>query len=267
MESWQIMSLQLYADFLTGVGQLAGKMHLEIDLSANSVQVPRWRLLVAITDRVKDKLDGMCKNGIIELVTESSLQFLRCSICQNGMELWASVSTQNILMPPWNPVPTSCRSSAMINLSALLTQNKVPIACVYMPSPLFIVHCSNDRDIFVLEWVQCMTFCQAKLHQKILTVKGVACIADDFLVYSCGDNVKKAWVNPDNHLTALLTRCKKLGFISTKRIYRWISSPRSLWGINWRRMACVLTSKRLKQSWRCRRQMIDRLDCLGWQYF
>ena len=64
--------LEHYADLFTGVGRLEGEVHLEVDPTAKPVQMPPRRLPVAIKDRVKQELDRMCANGIIEPVTEPS---------------------------------------------------------------------------------------------------------------------------------------------------------------------------------------------------
>ena len=47
-------------------------MHLDIDPTAKPVQMPPRRLPIPIKDEVKRELDEMCKNNIIEPVTESS---------------------------------------------------------------------------------------------------------------------------------------------------------------------------------------------------
>jgi hypothetical protein len=64
--------LKQYADIITGVGQLDGKIHLKIDPAATPVQMPPRRLPVAIKERVELELDAMCWNGITEPVTEPS---------------------------------------------------------------------------------------------------------------------------------------------------------------------------------------------------
>ena len=64
--------IELYADLFDGVRVLDGEVHLEVDLTAPPVQMPPRRLPLAIKDGVKAELDEMCRNGIIELVSEAS---------------------------------------------------------------------------------------------------------------------------------------------------------------------------------------------------
>ena len=61
-----------YADLFSGVGLLEGDVHLEVDPSVPPVQMPPRKLPVAIRDRVKDELDRLCREDIIEPVTEPS---------------------------------------------------------------------------------------------------------------------------------------------------------------------------------------------------
>lgn len=64
--------LETYSDVFSGVGLLPGEIHLEIDDSVPPVQMPPRRLAVPIRDIVKQELETMCRNGIIEPVTEPS---------------------------------------------------------------------------------------------------------------------------------------------------------------------------------------------------
>ena len=47
--------------------------------------------------------------------------------------------------------------------------------------------------------------------EHLLDWKKIACIADDILVYGCGNNVEEAAVDHDKKLAALLNRCRMAG--------------------------------------------------------
>ena len=47
------------------------------------------------------------------------------------------------------------------------------------------------------------------MHQIIEGLKGVASIADDMLVYGCGDTDKEALRDHDKNMIALLNRCRE----------------------------------------------------------
>jgi len=50
---------------------------------------------------------------------------------------------------------------------------------------------------------------QARMHQLLERLLGVACIADDILVYGCGDTVEEALADHNNRMIALLDRCRE----------------------------------------------------------
>jgi len=64
--------LETYSDVFSGVGLLNGEIHFEIDDSIPPVQMPSCRLPIPIKDTVKQELEAMCKDGIIEPVTVPS---------------------------------------------------------------------------------------------------------------------------------------------------------------------------------------------------
>ena len=47
------------------------------------------------------------------------------------------------------------------------------------------------------------------MHQVLEGLNGVACIADDFLIYGCGDTVEEATADHDKNMTAFLSRCRE----------------------------------------------------------
>jgi hypothetical protein len=48
----------------------------------------------------------------------------------------------------------------------------------------------------------------SRLHAALIGLKGIACIADDILIYGTGDDVASATINHHNNLIALLDRCR-----------------------------------------------------------
>ena len=50
---------------------------------------------------------------------------------------------------------------------------------------------------------------QRRLHEELSGLSGVACIADDMLVYGCGDTLEQAQKDHDRCLLALLDRCRQ----------------------------------------------------------
>jgi len=47
------------------------------------------------------------------------------------------------------------------------------------------------------------------MNEVLSGLSGVACIADDVLVYGCGSTVAEAQIDHDRNLLALLQRCRE----------------------------------------------------------
>ena len=54
------------------------------------------------------------------------------------------------------------------------------------------------------------------MHEALRGLHGVACIADDVLIYGSGDTVDEAQVDHDKNLIALLKRCREMGICLNK---------------------------------------------------
>ena len=49
-----------------------------------------------------------------------------------------------------------------------------------------------------------------KMHEALSGLSGIECIADDVLIYGCGDTVSEATRDHDRNLIALLDRCREM---------------------------------------------------------
>jgi len=54
-----------------------------------------------------------------------------------------------------------------------------------------------------------LKFFQAKIQETLLGLPGVACTADNILIYGCSDTTEEAERNHDMNMIALLERCRK----------------------------------------------------------
>ena len=52
---------------------------------------------------------------------------------------------------------------------------------------------------------------QRRLHDVLIGLRGISCIADDILVYGCGETTELASIDHDKNLRALLERCRECG--------------------------------------------------------
>ena len=191
--------VQQYVDLFTGVGRLHGEVHLEVDPSAKPVQMPPRRLPLPLKERVKQELDELCKNDIIEPVTQPSEWVSplfvvhkpngRLRICIDPKHLNAALKRSVYMMPTIDdilPELTKARVFSTVDVaqafnhlcldreSAALTTFETPFGRYRWKRLCFGI--ITAPEIF-----------QAKMHQVIGGLKGVASIADDMLVYGCSD--------------------------------------------------------------------------------
>jgi len=211
--------LENYADLFTGVGCLEGEVHLEIYPTLKPV--PQRRLPIPIRDRVKAELDSLCKDTLIEPVTEptpwvSALLVVQkpngdLRICIDPKHLNAALKRSIYMMPTIEDVlPQLSKAKIYSTLdatkgfnhlvldseSSALTTFETPFGRYRWRRLCFGV--SPAPEIF-----------QARMHQVLGALKGVACIADDILVYGCGDDMEEAQLDHDKNMIALLDRCQQ----------------------------------------------------------
>ena len=213
--------IERYACLFTGVGRLEGDVHLEIDQTAKPVQMAPRRLPIPIKDEVKRELDEMCKNGIIEPVTHASpwVSALlvvhkpndKLRICIDPKYLNAALKRSVYMMPTIEDILPQLSKAKVFSTadathgfnhlclddeSAELTTFETPFGRYRWKRLCFGI--SPAPEIF-----------QARMHQLLEGLSGVACIADDILVYGCGDTVEEALVDHDSNMIALLNRCRE----------------------------------------------------------
>lgn len=210
-----------YADLFTGVGLLDGDVHLEVDPSVPPVKMPPRRLPIPIKQTVKDELDAMCRDGIIEPVTEpsawiSALLVVRkpngkVRLCIDPRPLNKALQRSHYPMPTIDDVlPELSRAKVFSTVDArngfwnlkldtesrALTTFETPFGRYrWIRLPFGI---SPSPEIF-----------QARIHAALTGLKGVACIADDILIYGCGNTLEEAEADHDRKLVALLDRCRE----------------------------------------------------------
>lgn len=210
-----------YADLFTGVGRLEGEVHLEVDPSARPVQMPPRRLPVPLKERVKQELDELCKNDIIEPVTEPSAWVSpllvvqkpngKLRICIDPKHLNAALKRSVYMMPTINDILPEL-SKAKVFSTVDVTQAFTHLCLDRESSALTTFETPFGR----YKWKRlCFGITpapeiyQARMHQIIEGLKGVASIADDMLVYGCGDTDEEALRDHDKNMIALLNRCRE----------------------------------------------------------
>lgn len=213
--------IELYADIFTGVGQVDGEIHLDVDRNVPPVQLPPRRLPIAIKDRVKAELDEMCRNGIIEPVNEPSSWISALLVVHkpnNKLRIAIDPRPLNLALKRCHyPMPT------IDDVLPLLTKAKV-FSTVDVTQGFN--HLRLDRESAALttfqtpfgryRWLRLATgispapeLFQRKMHELLAGLVGVACVADDILCYGCGATLEEARIDHDRNMIALLNRCRE----------------------------------------------------------
>lgn len=209
-----------FHDVFEGYGKMDGKVTLKVDPTVPPVRMPLRKLPVPIKDRVSAELKQLQENGIIAPVTEPTAwlsALLVVSKAQGGVRLCIDPKPLNrALMRDHYSMPTiddilpdltkaKCfttvdTKNAFWHLeldepSSFLTSFQTPFGKFrWLRMPFGI---SPAPEIF-----------QRRMHETLSGLNGVACIADDVLVYGCGDTLEEAQRDHDANVRALLHRCR-----------------------------------------------------------
>ena len=212
-----------YKDLFEGLGEMPGKVHLEVDPGVQPVQMSLRRLPIPIKDKVERELRQMCQDGIIEQVSEPSAWVSallvvakpngRIRICIDPKPLNRALQRSQYRMPTIDDV------------LPLLTNAKV-FSIVDAKNGFWLLKLddqSSKLTTFGTAWGRfkwrrlpfgvspAPEIFQARIHEALEGLMGVACIADDILVFGSGDNLEVAQRDHDRNLIALLDRCREQG--------------------------------------------------------
>ena len=215
--------LSEFADLFDGYGTLPGTVHLVCDETIQPVRVPLRKIPVPIKAKVEKQLRDMKKNDIITEVTGptpwiSALLVVNkpngdVRICIDPKPLNKALQRDHYPMPTIDDVlPKLAKAKIFSTIdaksgfwhckldeeSSKLTTFETPYGKYrWLRMPFGI---SPAPEIF-----------QRLMHEALEGLDGIACIADDILIYGSGDTVAEATRDHDRNLIALLRRCREKG--------------------------------------------------------
>jgi len=212
-----------YADLFDGVGLLEGDVHLEIDPTVPPVQMPLRRIPIGVRDKVAAELQRLEADGIITPVTEPSSWISallavakpdnRIRICIDPKPLNKALKRAQYRMPVIDDVLPQLAGAKIFSTvdvksafwsirldeeSSRLTTFETPFGRYRWCRLPFGI--SPAPEIF-----------QARMHDALSGLKGVACIADDILIAGAGETEAEATIDHNRNLRALLNRCREKG--------------------------------------------------------
>ena len=206
--------------FRSTVGLLAGEHKITIDPAVRPVQHAPRRVPEALRTRLRKELETMEKNGIIERI-EVPTEWINsmvivpktCGlrICLDPRDLNKAVKREKYQLPTIEDVASRLTGAKIFSLldvksgfwhiklteeSSLLTTFHTPFGRYkYKRLPFGI---NSAPEIF-----------QRKMHEVVEGLSGTEVVADDFLIYGCGDTLETAIRDHDVNLRKFLERCRQ----------------------------------------------------------
>ena len=214
--------LKAFPDVFNGdIGTLPGSVRLTIKPDAEPVLRPPKRLPVELRDPVKQELDRLVGVGVLAPVDEPTDWVNQMAIatkrdgslriCIDPRSLNLALKREHYQLPVLDDI--------LPDLSKAKVFSKVDLSHGYW-------HCTLEEESSLLttfstpfgryRWrrlpfglsVSSEIF-QKWLHQALEGLVGVACIADDILIYGIGDTIEDATQDHDRNLTSLFRRCEE----------------------------------------------------------
>lgn len=218
----EINIIHAYADVFCGLGSLEGQYHIKLKEHATPVVHAPRRVPIAIRDEVKLKLDNLVNEGVICSVTEptewvSSMVVAKKAngklrICLDPKDL------NEVILREHYPLPT------IEDVSAKMAQAKT-FSVLDASNGFWQVQLDDNSSYLTTfntpfgryRWRR-MPFgiksapevWQRKMNEIIEGLDGVAVIADDFLVYGCGETQELSNQDHDANLLKFLDRARKV---------------------------------------------------------
>jgi len=215
-----------FGDVFEGYGKLEGKLHLEVDPSVTPVRMPLRKLPLPIKDQVKVELDSMVANGIIAPMDEPSEWISALLVVAKGGPKSGKI---RICIDPKPLNKALLRSHyPMRTIDDILPELRDAKVFTSCDASHAFWHVSLDEPSSKLttfespwgrfKWLR-MPFgispapeaFEKKMQEALSGLDGIACIADDILVFGCGKTVEIATADHDRKLISLLQRCREKG--------------------------------------------------------
>ena len=214
--------LQDFPDvFSDSIGTLPGSVQLTLKPDTEPVLRPPKRLPIELRDQTKQELDRLVLKGVLAPVDEPTEWVNQMAvatkkdgslrICIDPRSLNLALKREHYQLPVLEDI--------LPDLARAKVFSKVDLSHGYW-------HCVLEEDSSALttfstpfgryRWTRLpfgrsvsSEIFQKRLLQALEGLEGIACIADDILIYEVGDTLDEATKDHDKNLTSLLTRCEE----------------------------------------------------------
>lgn len=209
-----------FQDVFNGIGKFAGTVKLEIDKSISPVIQKARRIPVNYLGQLEEELKSLSKMGIIEKVEQhtdwvSNVLLVRkpgsMRICIDPKPLNEALKRPNYQFTTIDEILPSLGKARIFSTvdvkkgfwhveldkdSSLLTTFWTPFGRYRWKRLPFGI--SSAPEIF-----------QMKVFEMTHDLNGVEVMADDILVYGCGDTYEEAYADHNKNMKSLLMRCRE----------------------------------------------------------
>ena len=228
MLSKEDLFLKFPSVFADTTGEMDGEYHIKLDETVMPVQHAPRKIPVAIREKVREKLEELEKEGIIQRVTEptpwisSMVEVVKPNgkirICLDPRDLNKAVQRENYHLPTVEDIATRLHGAKVFTKldvrngfwhvrlddeSALLTTFHTPFGRFCWRRLPFGL--SSAPEVF-----------QRRIHEVIEGLPGEEVVEDYFLVVGCGKSMEKAEVEHDKNLLGFLRRCEERNLVVSR---------------------------------------------------
>ena len=220
-----------YNDVFEGIGCLPGDYMMDVDETIKPVQdVPR-RVPVPLKAKLKEKIDDLVKTGIITKVTEptpwissmvSVLKPGKLRVFLDPCNLNKAIRRSHYPMPTVDDhLPDLANAKVFTVLDCKdgfhqvrLTEESSKLTCFWTPFGRYrYLRMPFGINSAHEEW-------QRRIHEIIHGLPGVIAIADDILVYGCGETEEEYMKDHHRNLQRLLQKARDVNLKFNKKKMR-----------------------------------------------
>lgn len=213
--------ISMYDDVFDGLGCLPGELHLEIDPTVQPVQQLPRRIPIPIKSKIIKAIQQMEQKGVITKVTEptpwiSNMVVIekndKLRICIDPTPLNKALLRSHFQIPTIEeilPEITNAKIFTVLDAKDGYWQIKLDEASSYLTT--FWTPEGRYRWLRMPFGIKLAAEeYQRRQHEALQGLRGVSVIADDILVYGCGNTAKDAIADHDRNISALLQRAREV---------------------------------------------------------
>ena len=209
-----------YKDIFTGLGRLPGTCHIELDDTKRPVQHSPRKVPIPLREELKTKIKLLEKDGIVSKVNQPTDWINSMVAVKKPNQLRVCLDPKdlnNAIKRPHYPMPT------LEDVAPKLAQAKI-FSVVDAKDGFLQVVVDEPSSLLTTFWTPFghykwnrlpfgISFTPKELERRLTEVleglDNVAVVADDLLIFGCGNSHQDAEADHDKAMVALLERARQ----------------------------------------------------------